>query len=609
MLYYLIGKRKAVAYANLRAAFRGRYNPSQLKMIIREQCHSLSQSFIELLKFPLLGNSYVDRYIKVEGEDKIKVALKKGNGVILLTAHFGNWELSSLVGAIKGYRMNVLARWQKFERLNGYLNKMRSFRGANVISKDDARVEITQALNNNEIVGILSDQDGGKRGEFVEFLGRLSSTPKGVAHFSLRTGAPILPVFIIRRKGPSHRIVVEDDISVVASENINHDIHQILQRFADVLRRYIEQYPGQWLWLHKRWKSTPTRYILILSDGKAGHLRQSASIANAIKNRRIELGYKEEDTKAETVEVRFKNGFARAIFDIFSYLGFNLNRISFCFAPQALKDIQSAYADYIVSCGASLAGVNRSLKRELKAKSIVIMRPNIYNVRDYDLAIIPAHDRPERKPNVVVTTGAVTDSAKGAYERYAAELKGRFNVIKNNVIGILIGGDSKAYTLSPELIDDVLEEILLAADDLDADMLLTTSRRTSRAVEEAIRARLDGSRRTKLLLIANENNFDGAVEGIIGLSNILVVSGDSIAMVTEAVEAGKMPLIFMPRKKRAFFEAKHKTTIKNLETQRKVIISDSHRLKSDILNSIKLGIKTDATLDSDSIRTAIAKFI
>lgn len=608
-LYYSIGKRKAIAHANLKAAFRGRYTLSQLKEIIRGEYRSLSQSFTEVLKFPLLGNDYIDRYIKIEGEDKIKAALKRGHGVILLTAHFGNWELSSLVGGVKGYRMNVLARWQKFDRLNGYLNKMRSSKGAVVISKDDARERIEYALNNNEVVGILSDQDGGKRGEFAEFFGRLASTPKGVARFSLKTGTPILPVFIIREKGPYHRIVIEDDISVNATEDIGQDIHEILQRFAKVLQRYVERYPGQWLWLHKRWKSTPTKFVLVLSDGKVGHLKQSLSIANTIKERRAELGYKETDTKLETLEVRFKNRFVRAIFDLFTILGFNLHQLSFCFSPRTVENIQSAYADFIISCGSSLTGVNLALKKEFNAKSVVIMRPNIYNMNKYDLAIIPTHDRPKQMPNVVVTRGAVADSNKELLERYGGELKKRFNLTKDKVMGILIGGDSKAYIFSPQLINSILDAVTLAADDLDADILLTTSRRTSSAVEKTIKARLAGSKRVKLLLIANEYNFEGAIEGILGLSNILIVSGESVAMVSEAVNSGKGVLVFMPHRKSLLFGTKQERLVKDLEAQHRIVVSSPNRLRTDICGSVREGLKLNVTSDADSIRTALEKII
>ena len=611
-IYYLFGKRKQVAYANLRAAFRGRYTPAQLSRIIKKIYQNLSQSYVELLRFPRLDEAYVKKYIKVEGADvdKIGEALKEdGKGAIYLTAHFGNWELSSLVGSAYGLKMNVLARWQKFEKLNGYLNKMRSSKGAHVIFKEDAREEIMQALKNNEVVGILSDQDGGKRGELVNFFGRRASIAKGVAQFSLRTGAPIFPVFIIREKGPYHRISVEDDISVLPSGDIKKDVHEILQRFATILESYIEKYPAQWLWLHKRWKSTPTKHILVINDGKAGHLKQSLAVAGMIKELRVESGYEAKDTIIETLEVEFKNKYLRAVFDLGAILGFNLHRLSFCFPKEAYDRIKAAYADFIISCGSSTAGIALSLKRELNAKAIVVMRPNIYSIRDYNLAIIPLHDKIKRTPKAVFTKGTVTDLTAESLSKCASALRERVNVTKGNIIGVLIGGDNKTYALEAGLVAIVLDEVLRAAEELDAEILITTSRRTSGAVADAVKARLSGVERVKLILIANENNFEGAIEGILAISNILVVSGESIAMVTEAIASGRRPIVFMPRKKQLFFKTKQETATANLEKEGLVRLSDADHINKDICDSVRQAAPAAAFSDTDLVRSALGKII
>jgi len=355
LIYYTMGRRKTVAYANLRAAFRGKYTPAQTKRIIKQVYQSIAQSYMELIKFPQIDDAYINKYIRIEGREKINKAIKaEGTGIIFLTAHFGNWELCSLVGSTAGYRMNVLARWQKMERLNGYLNKMRGSKGANVIFKESAVEDILACLNKGEAVGILSDQDGGRKGEFVDFLGRKASTPKGVAHFSLRTGAPVFPVFMVRENGPYHRIVVEDDISVMKSDDLKKDIHEILQRSADILERYVTGHPGQWLWLHKRWKSTPTKAVLVLNDGRAGHYKQSVALANILGSVRAGKGFAREDTVVETAQVRFRNLFARVLFDAGSSCGLSVHNLSFCFDKESYEALRGVYADYIISCGASL---------------------------------------------------------------------------------------------------------------------------------------------------------------------------------------------------------------------------------------------------------------
>jgi KDO2-lipid IV(A) lauroyltransferase len=611
-IYYLIGKRKQVARANLRAAFRGRYKPAQLNRIIKRIYQNLSQSYVELLRFPRLDEAYVKKYIKVGDADveRVRKALKEdGKGAIYLTAHFGNWELSSLVGSAYGFKMNVLARWQKFERLNGYLNKMRGSKGARVIFKEDAKEEIMQALKDNEVVGILSDQDGGKRGEFVDFFGRKASIAKGVAQFSLRTGAPVFPVFIIREKGPYHRISIEDDISVLPSGDIKKDVHEILQRFAAVLQSYIEKHPDQWLWLHKRWKSTPTKYVLVISDGKAGHLKQSLAVAGMVKDLRTESGYEEKDTIIEALEVRFKNGYLRAVFDMGTLLGFDLHRLSFCFPKEAYDRINAAYADFIISCGSPAAGIALSLKKELNAKAIVVMRPNVYPVEGYDLAIIPLHDKIKKTPKAVFTKGAVTGLTAESLSKYASALRERVDITKGSVIGVLIGGDSKAYALDADLVTAVLDEALHAAEELDAEVLITTSRRTSGAVENAVKTLAGGAGRVKLLLIANESNFEGAIEGILALSNILVASGESIAMVTEAIASGRRPVVFMPRKKRPLFRTKQESALANLEKEGLVRLSDTGRIKKDICDSGRQPAPPAAFSDMDLIRSALSKII
>ena len=610
LIYYTMGRRKSVAYANLRAAFRGKYTPAQSKGIIKEIYQNLAQSYMELIKFPQFDETYVRKYIRIEGLDKIRKAIKdEDKGVIFLTAHFGNWELCSLIGSMIGYKMNVLARFQKMERLNGYLNKMRGSKGANVIFKDDAIEEVIDALRRREAVGILSDQDAGKKGEFVNFLGRPASTPKGVAHFSLRTGAPIFPVFIIREKGPYHTITVGDDISVLQSEDIKKDIYEILQRFADSLAKYIERYPGQWLWLHKRWKSTPAKYILVLNDGRAGHFKQARALANMIKRAREEKGFSDKDTIVETVEVKFKSNVTRAVFDIGSILGLDLHSLSFCFPKEVYDNLKAAYADYVISCGASLAGVNLAFKNELGAKSLVIMRPNIYNVRDFDLAVIPVHDRVKASKNVVFTKGTVADFDRDSLRGYGEELKGKIAVSKDKAIGVLLGGDSRSYVFEKELAIEVLDRIIATADELDADVLITTSRRTPGAVEFALKERYGKSGRVRLLLIANEGNFEGALEGILALSDLVVVSGESVAMVTEAVSTGKPVLAFMPQKINKFSKTKQEESIRNLEKEGLLKVSAPADLSSDIRHYINNKETDISSEDMKAVRAGLDKII
>src|SRR3990167_6576059 len=128
--------------------------------------------------------------------------------------------------------------------------------------------------------------------------------------------------------------------------------------------------------------------------------------------------------------------------------------------------------------------------------------------------------------------------------------------------------------------------LIASADELDADVLITTSRRTPRAIEFALKERYGKSGRVRLLLIANEGNFEGALEGILALSDLVVVSGESVAMVTEAVSTGKPVLAFMPQKINKFSKTKQEESIRNLEKEGLLKVSAPADLSSDIRHYI-----------------------
>src|SRR3989338_6662656 len=172
--------------------------------------------------------------------------------------------------------------------------------------------EILRSLKKGEIVGILSDQDGGRNGTFVKFFNRWSSTPSGVATFAIRTHSPIFPVFIFREGTRDHRVEVEGPLRMPDPDTPQEEAEQIiLQQFANILEAKIRKDPGQWLWAHRRWKSTPDRSILILSDGKIGHLNQSLAVFEAIRLEREAQGIAPERTRSQLIQVRFRNEFLK----------------------------------------------------------------------------------------------------------------------------------------------------------------------------------------------------------------------------------------------------------------------------------------------------------
>jgi len=565
ILYCPNTRRRLIAYQNLKAAMGSSMSPHELRKTLRRTYENLLQNLVEVLTFPRINEKYVNKYIKFDKLENLEEAKRQGKGIIFLTGHFGNWELSSVAGGLKGHPMLVLAREQKHSRLNDLLNQYRELTGCKVIKKGFAIKDMITALKNNEIIGMLVDQDAGKRGVFVDFFGRKTSSAHGPMKFALRTGATILPTFIVREKGAYHRVVTEKPLYIKKTDDIESDIKNGLQQFVDIFESYIKQYPDQWLWVHKRWKSTPTRKILVLDDGKAGHLNQSLAVADLIKRYRMDEGYKNEDTRCKVVSVAFKNKASRFFLNI-------CNRIS-CLRPLkiSLKDtsykaIVKEYADIVISCGASSEAVNLSISKEMGAKNIIIMKPSVAGTKRFKLVIAPKHDKLTPKSNIVITQGAPNRISDERLKKDAALLRERFGFEKKTKIGLLIGGDNPEFKLTPELTHKLIDSAIEIACQIDAEILVTTSRRTSSEVSEILKERLGKHLRCKLLVIANEKNIDEAVSGILGLSQIVMVSGESISMISEAKAASNYLFVFrLDRKKSGIL--KHELFLNNMKEE------------------------------------------
>lgn len=586
-VYLFYGKRRRIGYVNIKAAFCDRFSPKQIRKVTRMTFQHFAQVLFEVFRFPDIDKGYADRYVASEGLSRIEDALKKGRGAIILTGHFGNWELSGLVGAIRGYPQDVLARQQRYQRLNVLLNSYRERYGRHVIEKGMATREIITALKTNKVVAILSDQDGGMKGSLVNFFGRLASTPQGATAFALKFDSAILPNFCIRQKGPFYRLVVEEPLELEKTGDTAIDIQANLQKFTDILQSYITRYPSQWLWLHKRWKTTPSRRILIISDSKAGHLNQSRAAAKQIRktvferagqDKRITLlkralpamdiagqaGMNHEPStitledliyQERIIEVKYRSPVHKAILAICSLFASKncqgcMRCVKFCLTSDSYGNLMAVYADIVVSCGSSLAPVNRFLCIENMAKGVVVNKPGILPARKFNLCIIPRHDKPKRQPNVLITEGALN----------LIDVVPRPTELS---IGLLIGGDTKDFILAEDDMRNVLDAVVEFSEQANAGLMATTSRRTPKDIDGLVKLRLSAVKNCKQLIIANEKNVPQAVADILGASDIVIVSGESVSMVSEAASSGKKVIVFQPQPRKP--NSRHFRFLKNLQ--------------------------------------------
>jgi len=580
--FWINKKRRLVTYSNLKAAFAKEKSPRELKGITKRVYQNLVQTFMEILNLTKVNKKYVDEYVEVPKFELLVNASKSGRGTILLTGHYGDWELSSLVSSVKGFPIMVLAREQKMKHVNELLNQLRESNGCKVIRKGMSTKNILRSLKDKNVVGILSDQDAGRNGMFVNFFGRPTSCHSGPFEIAKHTDSLILPNFNVRIKGPYHRVYLEDYIDF-RKTNSEDDIRENLQKFASILESYVRKYPDQWLWLHKRWKSTPARTVLVLNDGKAGHLNQSLAVAKEIQKARAQQKYKLEDTRIVIVDVKYKSKTGRSLLSACATFASwrchgCMRCMKACLTDESYDTLMKTYAEFIVSCGSSLAPVNVFMSKENAAKNVVIMKPGIaMGLNKFNLAVIPKHDRPPKAKNVVETTAAPNLIDPDALKNDGEKLSKRIGGVKNKAIGLFIGGSNPEFELTKDAVMPVVDNVLKFCESHDAELLVTTSRRTSKEVENILKDKLAGNPRCKLLVIANEKNFDETVGGILSLSRIQVVSEESVSMISEAVTSGKKVIVFKLKKKKDA-PAKHERALRDWEREGYIAISKPDEL-------------------------------
>lgn len=608
--YLVNAKRRVIGYANLRAAFCREKEPAELKKLIKGVYRRLVEIFFEVMSLTKVNKAYVKKYIDIVNKSNIENAASRPNGAILLTAHFGNWELSGIISSIEGFPLVVLTREQKMKKLHDLITAMRESKGMTVVTKGITTKYILKALHQGRIIGMVGDQNAGKTGVFVDFFGRPASTAPGTARIAARTGAHIVPAFITRIKGPYQRLVLEDPMKIEKGE----DITPYLEKYNKILEKYVRMYPDQWLWLHKRWKATPLRKVIVLNDGKPGHLNQALAVVKEIRRFRADSGYRLEDTETEVVDIKFKSNLAKkmlALAGVFSSRRCQgcMRCLKACLTKESYESLMRKYADIVISCGSGVTAVNSFFSFENNAKNTIIMKPSFLSLRKFDLVILPRHDRPAGGAKNVIITEAVPNLVDEDYLGQSAKEISKIAELKSpRRIGIFLGGDNSSYKLTEEITEELLTNMIDASVKLDADLLVTTSRRTPPESEKILQNRLRTEKRCRLLVIANDKNIPNVTSGILGLCDTVVVSGESASMVSEAVASGKKVIVFRLEKKSKKF-SKFEDMLNNLENKGYIVTAEVEKLSDAICRSLRTSQNRKSLPDRENIYNNIYRLL
>jgi KDO2-lipid IV(A) lauroyltransferase len=198
-------------------------------------------------------------WIRYEGLDHYLAARAREKGVLIITGHMGAWELSSFYHSLMGYPMSMVVRPLDNWRLDKYVNGIRCLHGNLVLPKDDFARGLLTAMRQGETVGILMDTNmTPPQGVFVKFFGKQACTASGVARVALKTGAAVLPGFMLWEEA-ERRYVLHFGPQLVfeRTDDDEADIVAATQLCTSVIEKWIRRYPDQWLWIHRRWKTRP----------------------------------------------------------------------------------------------------------------------------------------------------------------------------------------------------------------------------------------------------------------------------------------------------------------------------------------------------------------
>ena len=255
LVFHVTGMRKKLVMKHMARVFRVTGDSEELRAMSRSVYRQLGRTAVEHARLLAGRTADLRDRLAVSGEAHIDRAREGGRGVILITGHFGYWELLGATVAMLGYPITVVAKQLHNPAVDRLVHAGRERLGMAVATMDKAPAAVFRALRRNECVGLLADQDAGAGGVFVDFLGTRASTYQGPALFALRTGAPIVPCFIIRSGPERHRVCFETPIEAIPTGDEPGDIARITQAYTDVLARYIMDYPDHWFWVHRRWKT------------------------------------------------------------------------------------------------------------------------------------------------------------------------------------------------------------------------------------------------------------------------------------------------------------------------------------------------------------------
>lgn len=244
------------AFAALERSLPGK-SSKEYRRIVNKVYRNIGLTLMEAIHYYLKGPASTKAVMTLENKHHLEKALSRGKGAIILTAHFGNFDLLPLIATHQGYKITLIARGMHNKTINDLSFKMRQREGITCLPKRNAYRDCLKALRRKELVGIILDQNmTRKEGVFVDYFGKPACTSPGLAFMAAQSQAPVVPAFIYRQPKGRHIVKLLPPIDPPADRS-PESIREATQTYTKIIEDTVRETPDHWIWIHRRWRTVP----------------------------------------------------------------------------------------------------------------------------------------------------------------------------------------------------------------------------------------------------------------------------------------------------------------------------------------------------------------
>ena len=256
-VWKVVGFRRGVILDNLTHAFGDDQDAAWIQKVGHDFYRNLGMTVMEFLAAGHRSTQDLLDNVDIEGLEHFEDLVAQGKGALFMSGHFGNFELMLPRSAAQGFKTAVIVKPQSNKLVDAFQNRIRAREGVQIIPTGSSFATIMAALEGGGFVGIMGDQDAGRKGQFVEFMGRPASVNRGPATLAVRAKCAVLMVFVYRRADYSHVIRLEPPIEIDPAWDNRTAIRRLTEIQTEKLEAAVRRAPEMYYWVHRRWKTRP----------------------------------------------------------------------------------------------------------------------------------------------------------------------------------------------------------------------------------------------------------------------------------------------------------------------------------------------------------------